>query len=66
MRSVGETRATPYALVLSSVITGLEGVDAVHRQGWTSGCEVVLQLSRAEEGRVKHSDVPQQPVHVRS
>ena len=40
--------------------------DTTHRQGRTAGGEVVLQLSRAEEGRVKHSDVPQQPVHVRS
>ena len=46
------------------VCDGLKGVDAAHLQDRTPGCEVVLQLSRAEEGRVKQGDVPQQPVHV--
>ena len=40
------------------VCDGLKGVDAAHLQDRTPGCEVVLQLSRAEEGRVKHGDVP--------
>ena len=48
------------------VCDGLKGVDAAHLQGRTPGGEVVLQLSGTEEGRVKHSYVPQQPVHVRS
>ena len=43
------------------VCDGLEGVDAAHLQARTPGGEVVLQLSRTEEGRVKHGDAPQQP-----
>ena len=53
-----EDRVLPQ-VAAAQVCDGLEGVDAAHLQGRTPGCEVVLQLSRAEEGRVKHSDVPQ-------
>ena len=60
-----EDRASPQVAAVQ-VCDGLEGVDAAHLQARTPGGEVVLQLSRTEEGRVKHGDVPQQPVHVRS
>ena len=60
-----EDRVSPQVAVVQ-VCDGLEGVDAAHLQARAPGGEVVLQLSRTEEGRVKHGDVPQQPVHVRS
>ena len=60
-----EDRVSPQVAAVQGC-DGLEGVDAAHLQARTPGGEVVLQLSRTEEGRVKHGDVPQQPVHVRS
>ena len=55
-----EDRVSPQVAAVQ-VCDGLEGVDAAHLQARTLGGEVVLQLSRTEEGRVKHGDVPQQP-----
>ena len=60
-----EDRVSPQVAAVQ-VCDGLEGVDATHLQARAPGGEVVLQLSRTEEGRVKHGDVPQQPVQVRS
>ena len=60
-----EDRVSPQVAAVQ-VCDGLEGVDAAHLQARAPGGEVVLQLSRTEEGRVKHGDVPQQPVQVRS
>ena len=51
-QGVPEDRVLPQVAAVQ-VCDGLEGVDAAHLQGRTPGCEVVLQLSRAEEGRVK-------------
>ena len=56
-----EDRVLPQVAVVQ-VCDGLEGVDATHLQARTPGGKVVPQLSRTEEGRVKHGDVPQQPV----
>ena len=58
-----EDRVLPQVAAVQ-VCDGLKGVDTTHLQGRTPDGEVVFQLSRAEEGRVKHSDVPQQPVHM--
>ena len=60
-----EDRVLPQVAAVQ-VCDRLEGVDAAHLQARAPGGKVVLQLSRTEEGRVKHGDVPQQPVHVRS
>ena len=47
-----EDRVSPQVAAVQ-VCDGLEGVDAAHLQARTPGGEVVLQLSRTEEGRVK-------------
>ena len=53
-----KARSCPRLLVPQvEVCDGLEGVDVAHLQGRTPGCEVVLQLSRAEEG----SEAQQRP-----
>ena len=48
-----EDRVLPQVAAVQ-VCDGLEGVDAAHLQARAPGGEVVLQLSRTEEGRGKH------------
>ena len=51
-----EDRVLPQ-VAAAQICDGLEGVNAAHLQARTPGGKVVLQLSRTEEGRVKHGDV---------
>ena len=57
-----EDRVLPQVTAVQ-VCDGLKGVDTTHRQGRTPGGEVVLQLFRAEEGRVRGANQDLLPMY---